>query len=225
MVINQSLTDMVAYSFIGEIAILGRVTGGPDWAKSARFDIHAKADQFARQEDFRVMLRALLEDRFKLKTHEETRQLPLYALVVKNKGKFGEGLRLSPPEEAAFCDAQEKEPTEEQGPPTAGGFRRCSGSGRGGIRLRGRPMKGLETMLAELLGKPVIDRTGLEGRYDVDLLGKFNWDHLVEGGPIDELTNGEVFTAIEDQLGLKIESTRGPVRVVVIDSAERPGEN
>jgi uncharacterized protein (TIGR03435 family) len=116
-------------------------------------------------------------------------------------------------------------PEEEEPQRGKDGFNRCSGSGRGGIRLRGSPVSGLEEFLAELLDRPVIDRTGLEGRYDVDLLVELNWDHLVEGGPADDFGNAAVFEALKDQLGLKLESTRGPVRTIVIDSAERPGEN
>jgi uncharacterized protein (TIGR03435 family) len=96
-------------------------------------------------------------------------------------------------------------------------------SSRGGIKLRGRPLDDLARLLGELVGRPVIDRTGLGQRFDADLTAALNWDHLVLGGPSDTLgVNAVIFTALQEQLGLKLEATRGPVRTLVIDSVEKP---
>lgn len=81
-------------------------------------------------------------------------------------------------------------------------------------------------MLHELVGRVVIDRTGLSGRFDADLDASLNWDHLVGGAPSDLLGgNAVIFTTLREQLGLKLEPARGAVRTIVIDSVERPTEN
>lgn len=223
--VSQTLQNLVSFAYLGEIVDLGRVSGGPSWVRSARFDIQAKADEAVPASALGGMLQALLAERFKLKVHEEIRQLPVNALVLADRsGKLGPNIRPVSREEAAYCDSLE---THSDEAPERGkdGFNRCSTSGRGGIRLRGSPLSALGLFLGELLGRPMIDRTGLQGRYDADLLVELNWDHLVEGGPADDIDNGAVFEALKDQLGLKVESTRGPVRTIVIDSAEQPGEN
>jgi uncharacterized protein (TIGR03435 family) len=87
-------------------------------------------------------------------------------------------------------------------------------------------MSDVAGMLSELVGRPVIDRTGLKGRYDIDLDATLNWDHLVAPGPSDLVgVNSVIFTALQEQLGLKLDSSRAPVEIIVIDSAERPSEN
>lgn len=224
--INQTLQNLVSFAYTGDMVDLGLVSGGPAWVKSARFDIHAKADGAVPASALSAMLQDLLSERFKLKVHVETKQLPVYALVLADRsGKLGPNIYPVSPEEGAYCDSwqitlPDKEP--ERG---KDGFSRCSGSARGGVRLRGSRVSALDEFLGELLGRRVIDRTGLQGRYDIDLFVELNWDHIVEGGPADDINNGAVFAALKDQIGLKVESTRGPVRTIIIDSAERPSEN
>lgn len=205
---------------------IGRVSGGPAWAKSARFDIHAKADGAFPASALAGMLQALLAERFKARVHEETKQVPVYALVlVDRRGKLGPNIQRVSSEEATYCDALEAAPQNNESAPPRDSVKRCSGSGRGGIRLRGSHINDLGTFLAELLGRPVIDKTGLPGRFDIDLLVSLNWDHLVAERPSDEITNSAVFEELKSQLGLKAESTRGPVRTIVIDSAKPPSQN
>jgi uncharacterized protein (TIGR03435 family) len=94
------------------------------------------------------------------------------------------------------------------------------------MRLRGRPISDLADALAEVVSRPVIDKTGLKGRFDVDPDVNVNWDHLVTSAPADVSgPNREIFVALQEQLGLKSESTRGPVRTIVIDSAEKLSAN
>jgi uncharacterized protein (TIGR03435 family) len=94
------------------------------------------------------------------------------------------------------------------------------------MKVRARPLSEVTGMLSELLDRPVIDRTGLKGRYDIDLDATLDWDHLATGGPTDTIgANSVIFTALQEQLGLRLESTRAPVETIVIDSAERPSEN
>jgi uncharacterized protein (TIGR03435 family) len=172
------------------------------------------------------MLRSLLADRFKLRLHEETKDLPVYALTLAgNDGKTGPNLKPTAADESAHCASLEA------GPPAAPEFRadgakRCAASFRGGLKLRGRPIGDLTEMLHELVGRTVLDRTGLTGRFDADLDAVLNWDHLVGAVTSDLLgSNAVIFTALREQLGLKLEPSRGAVRTIVIDSVERPTEN
>lgn len=229
--VNQTLENLVALAYTGASFSEGRVTGGPGWVRTARFDIVARPGS-TRSGDAEEMLRSLLAERFALKVHEENRDLGQFALVAKNPGKLGPNLHATDAAEAAHCDELEKQPPESsreagarEPEPSTGPVRRCGANGNGGVRMRGRPLTEVTEFLEELLGKPVVDRTGLAGRFDADLLIKLDWNHLVEGGVPDTFANGAIFAALEDQLGLKLESARGPVKVVVIDSAERPAEN
>jgi uncharacterized protein (TIGR03435 family) len=179
------------------------------------FDIQAKIDpavyekmktlsrdQFHQQ--FEQMIRQLLADRFKLAVHPETRQLPVYALVVAQNGP-----KLQPAKD-----------------PDAG---TSLSSRRGQLTAKGVSSAQLAEKftrsLSDELGRIVIDKTGLTGRYDLTL----KWTPDIGPAP---LLNGEpdtsapsIFTAIQEQLGLKFESTKGPVPVLVVDHAELPSEN
>jgi uncharacterized protein (TIGR03435 family) len=174
---------------------------GPGWLTSERYDIAAKASASASEQELRVMLRALLADRFKLKTRLETKEKPVYTLVV---AKNGPKLNLAKDGDPSF------------GP--AGGelvFRNFSMADLAD-RLSSRPFK---------LDLPVLDRTGLDGRFDFALKLATNPDelkHTLEGmeqGP-------SIFVFFQDQLGLKLESRKGPVEMLIIESAEKvPAEN
>jgi uncharacterized protein (TIGR03435 family) len=136
------------------------------------------------------MLQALLADRFKMKVHDETRSLPVYALTI---AKDGPRLpRASTPD---------------------GG----TSSGPRIIAAKGATIDVLARMLADVLTKPVLNRTGLTGIFNVKL------DFAPLQGPSD--AGPSLFTAIQEQLGLKLEATKGPVQVLVIDSAEKPDAN
>jgi uncharacterized protein (TIGR03435 family) len=192
-----------------------QIVGGPGWIATERFDIVAKAEGAPDQltpEQFRPMLASLIEDRFQLKIHRETKEMPVYALVVAKNG-----LKL-------------KANAGEPGPMLR--------MGRGQLSGMKIPMKMLLQQLAQQLGRPVVDKTGLTGEYDFTL----TWTpQLGEGGagfgsgppgpggfegppPVDP--NGpSIFSAVQEQLGLKLESEKGPVEVVVVDRVEKPTEN
>jgi bla regulator protein blaR1 len=169
-----------------------QVAGGPGWIDSEPFDISAKAEVPASYDEIRIMLQTLLADRFQLKFHRETKEQPVYALVLaKNGPKLQE--------------------VKNEG--------RGVGSGaRGRINGNGADMATLATVLADKLGRSVIDRTGLKGVYDFLLTWTPDEVRADDPGP-------SLFTAIQEQLGLKLESTKGPVEVLVIDHAEKPSEN
>jgi len=191
-----------------------QITGGPGWLGSDRYDITAKPEAASSGDQVKAMVQGLLASRFQLKFHRETKELPTYALLV---GKGGSKLK----------------PADETAP---------SGDGRGGAQIRigrgqfnaeGAPIALLANRLGDVLGRSVIDRTGLTGSYDI----KLEWTpdeseggmmRVVEGRgdqPPDAPTGPSLMTALQEQLGLKLESTKGPVELLVIDRVEKASEN
>jgi len=219
---NSTVEGLVRFAYGLELGDKEAVAGGPAWMRSDRFEIDGKGDGTTLSA-LQAMVRSLLADRFKLRVHEERREREVYALTLaRSDGRFAPGLRPTAPDEAAHCAARESDPA--AAPEfTPDGMKRCAASFRGGMKLRGRPLADLTEMLGELVGRTVIDRTGLDQRFDVDLNATLDWDHLAGGGSSDILgTNAVIFTALREQLGLKLESARGAVRTIVIDSVEKP---
>ena len=212
-----------------------QISGEPAWIESARYDISAKSEGNPKQDEIPLMLQSLLADRFQLKIHHETKELPVYALVVAGKdGKFGPRLNESKEGSCTPYDPSKPPPSPEPGkPPTLG----CHGimMGPGGLTVGSAPMSEVMPVLSRVLGRTVVDRTGLKGNFDIRLewtpdLGQFppppagvppGAPPIPQGDP-----NGpSIFTAIQEQLGLKLESQKGPVDILVIDHVERPSEN
>jgi uncharacterized protein (TIGR03435 family) len=220
-----------------------RVVGGPNWVESARYNIEAKAEGATIPAgQLQLMLQSMLEDRFQLKAHRETRELPVYELHVARGGvkmKMSEDQTpLAPPappspaEIAAMQAAMRgggARGAAPAGPPPRGMFNR----GNGQMTGTAVPVTTIVNTLAQTLGRPVIDKTGLTGLFDISV----QWTPGAEqapgpfgpppGGappPLDP-TGPSIFTALQEQLGLRLESTKGPIDVVVIDSAEKPSEN
>ena len=226
LAVNTTVEDLVRFAYGLEHGDKDSISEGPQWIRSDRFEVEGKAEGKASSAGLRSMLRSLLADRFKLTVHEEMREREVYALLLaRNDRKFGPGLKPTAAGESAHCASLEAEPAPapELMPD---GTRRCAASFRGGMKLRGRPLSDLADMLGELVGRPVIDRTGFSERFDADLDAALNWDHLVGGGLSDTLgSNSVILTALREQLGLKLEPIRGAVRTIVIDAVERPTEN
>ena len=222
-----------------------QVIGGPDWVSTDRFDIAAKAPDGAPPEQTRAMVRTLLKDRFKMVVHMETRDTPIYALVKSRAdAQLGPKLKRSTmdcgPVRAQRAEATAAAARARGGrvgvPPPPGpnetvvcGMR---ASGRGGATLTYRAGNTTMTALANALrphvGREVVDRTGLTGEFDFDLqfLAPPAAGTVDAGIPVAPLDGAaSVFTALQEQLGLKLETTRGPVELMVIDSAEKPDEN
>lgn len=210
-----------------------QIVGGPNWIASDRFDIVAKAPEgiTTGPEQIRPMLRALLADRFKLVTHNETREMPIYSLVLaRADGKFGPKLSAAKVDcEARFSAARRGGPPPEfpaPGQPMECGFM----MGPGNMNVGGMPMLELARALSPMVGRIVVDKTGLKGRYDFQLTyaaegrGFGPGPGGAEPPPVDPNTPS-LFTAVQEQLGLKLESERGPVDVVVIDRVEQPTED
>ncbi len=185
-----------------------RILGVPSSIASAKFDIEAKSDatlsqQLAKlpsdqgREIKRQMLQSLLADRFKLVTHLETRDLPIYALVVAKNGPLIH-------------------------PSQAGGTTINRGNNRIAVQGSDNTVALLAEQLSLTLGRVVIDKTGLEGRYDITL----KWTPDDASASASNASDGpSIFTAIQEQLGLKLESTKGPVQVLIVDHVEMPSEN
>jgi len=162
-----------------------------------------------------LMLRTLLETRFKLAAHRETRNLPTYSLLVNRRdGRLGEGLQRT----SADC-AQWIENGRRGAPPSSKGipcFRQAVSATA--IKLSAVPLSRLADVLTSRVGRPVHDSTGLMGYFDVEL--NVGTDSTNQDG----LVAASIFTAVQEQLGLKLESAREPIDVVVIDRIERPTE-
>jgi uncharacterized protein (TIGR03435 family) len=230
---NSSLRELVAMAFgVSQSFAAINVVGGPSWIDSERFDIDAKTgverlpfDQISQ------MLRALLVERFQLKAHQETRERDVYALVLADANR-GTGPRLKSATydcAARFAALARKETPEPLPPPGPDGRRACSGQVRpGSLFTTGLQIDFLADGLAPFVNRVVLDRTGLKGGFNLDL----EWTPEQAGPPRPDVPsppidpNGpSIFTALREQLGLKLESAKAPVEVVVIDSAERPTPN
>ena len=199
---------------------------GPDWLDSLRFDITARVPEGATQEQFQTMLRNLLVDRFRMAVHKETREVPIYALVV---GKNGPKLK-SPGGSAGAAPDQDEQLAIVKRPEGGDGFPALalgeSGlvietrNGRGRVTARRTPLWKFADLLSSHLGRPVIDKTGLPGSYDFVLY------FAPEGMNPDTATDPGIFSALQEQLGLRLEGGKGPIEMVVVDRAQAvPTEN
>lgn len=198
-----------------------QISGGPGWADSEGFDIEAKAsDSKLTIEEMRPMLQSLLEDRFQLKVRRETKEVPVYALTLpKGTSKLPEA------REGGCTDIPADKPLPPPGPGQSlpmvcGGFIVEPNHIQGG-RVS---MTQLSNTLANILGRPVMDKTGFTGTFDVKL------EFSPEGTtfrPAPDADNAlpTIFTALQDQFGLKLESQKGPQEMLVIEHAEKPTEN
>jgi len=195
---NMSLSNLITYAYdIKDFQVLGL----PSWAESDRYDISAKAEGAGEltRDLARPMTQALLADRFQLKVRRGTKEMPVYALVVaKNGPKFKE----SGPDEQSLL--------------------RLESPGKGAVMT---VTKGSMAQLANQFSnrngvdRPVIDKTRLAGAYDY----KLEWgDNTGAGADADVLS---IFTAIQEQLGLKLEKTTSAIEVLIVDYAAKPSEN
>ncbi len=219
---NQTLQALI--SIIYQMPLY-RMSGAPDWLASERFDIAAKADHRITIDEKRQMVRALFEDRFKLKTHRETRDAPIYALVMaRTDRKLGPDLKPSTLDCAAIIQARQQAGSAAPPPSPADPVPECGTVG-GPTRFRahGVQMGSFAGTLAAMMRQMIVDETGLTGWFDLDLRMS---PEGFPGAPINPNPAADappsVFTAVQEQLGLKLQPRRGPVEMFVIDSVERP---
>jgi len=198
-----------------------RLTGGPAWIDAERYDIQARAAEAVPEPQLHAMMRTLLAERFKLRTHTTPRAVDGFALVrTRRDGSFGPRLRRHD-EPCPPSSAPVEAPRDVTAMPACG---QMSGSDRV-IRMNARPLADLATILARRVARPVADRTGLDGRFDVSL----EWTAdartsapLTQAQPDDSVS---VFTALREQLGLTLQSERTTADVIVIDAIERPTDD
>jgi uncharacterized protein (TIGR03435 family) len=194
------------------------------WIESEHFDIEAEAAGNPTVEQKRLMIQSLLTDRFKLAMHQESRQLPEYVLVQSTAGKMGPQLQLHTVSTKCVDvpAGQPKPPVVTGAPllPPCGGLRVVNSDLVG----QGVTMEKLAAALGVLVNRNVVDRTELNGTFDVTLHFQ-----IVPLDPDASLSDASgppsIFTALHEQLGLKLESTKGPVDVLVIDHVEMPSDN
>lgn len=201
---NMTLKGLVRYAYdLRDI----QISGGPAWFDSDRWDIAATSTGAISDDERRQMLQTLLAERFQLTVRHESKDLPVYALTVAKNGS-----KLKP-------NADQKTPRIQTGV-----------SEKGLLRLVGEdaPVSRLTPALVAYVGRIVVDRTGLEGRFDF----KLEWVPdaanmpLINGAKMVPAEDGpSIFTAVQEQLGLRLESTKAPVEVLVVDRAEKATEN
>jgi uncharacterized protein (TIGR03435 family) len=206
------------------------VTGGFE-SSAERFDIEARAAGTPTKNQMRAMMRSLLEERFKLAAHLETREAPVFALVLVKPEKLGPRLRPHPEDgscaAAGSDDEAAKKTVTADGYPTACGVIAHlppGGPGRSSFGGRDVPLALFATSLPTQTGmatvsRPVIDRTGLSGKFDLSLewVGEYN--------PPPDASGPTFAEAMKEQLGLKLEAAKGPIEVLVIDHVEQPSLN
>jgi len=222
---NTPLRFILLYAFQ---VLDHQLIGAPGWTESARYDITGTypGNATPTDPDTRAMLRTLLADRFGLVSHTEKRELPLYTLVLARKdGALGPQLVRS----SIDCEEwlAEKRPTIGAGGPSqvAPGGKRpvcLMLTTRRFITAGTRTIAQLATSLQSLTGRPVVDRTGLTGTFDFDL----QWTSGTTGTPVGASPPTDdgpsIFAALQEQLGLRLETGRGTFDVVVIDAVGRP---
>jgi uncharacterized protein (TIGR03435 family) len=207
LTINTSLSDLISYAYGLHTR---QVVGGPSWMGSDKYDITGQPEGqgMPNQNQMRTMIRALLEDRFKLTTHRETRELPAYALVVAPGG-----------------------PKMTKNDSNPNGLPGLLFRGLGVLPATNATMGDFTgVMQLAVLDRPVIDRTGLQGRWDFTLTWTPDETQFASFGvriPTSTDPNAPpvLFTAVQEQLGLKFDSVRAPVEVLVVDRVEKPSEN
>jgi len=218
---NASVKSLITFSYqLKE----NQLSGLPAWAESERFDVTAKPESGAgtSTDELRARVRALLAERFALSMHKETKELPIYVLVIAKNGP-----KLAPSKGNADLDSP---PPGGRGP----GKRQMFRGGRGEISGQNVQISSIADQLSSILGRTVVDKTGLAGDYDFTLKytpdmpqaqpGFGNPQDSTAAPPADP-SAPSIFVAVQEQIGLKLEPQKGPVDVYVVDRVEKPSEN
>ncbi len=192
---NNSLKSTIAWAY----AVKDFQVTGPDWLETQRFDIVAKAGAKSTEDELRVMMETLLADRFKVALHKQTKETQAYVLVI---GKGGSKLVESKSEGESDMQADQKKMQ---------------------VTIVRTPLSPLTEILYGILRTPVVDETGLKGKYDITI-NMMKYLSMGDGGAIDPI--GLITTALQEELGLKLESRKVALDLLVIDHAEKSaGEN
>ena len=198
-----------------------QVVDAPAWATTDGYDIQAKAPDgvAVNMDTLRPMLQTLLSDRFQLKVRRDTRELPIYNLVFARRDKtLGAKLTRS----AIDCTGRTPAPTDPAQLASCGAW-----MNPGGFRMGGMPMRSFTRLLSPAVNRVVVDRTELDGNWDLEV--SYTPDLAPAagaGGDTRPASDGPtLFTALQEQLGLKLEPSRGPIEVLIIETVARPTEN
>lgn len=220
-----------------------QLVNAPDWVSTERFAVEARTNDATPSSTIRLMLRAMLADRFGFVAHSERRDLPMLALTMARPDeRLGSRIRpsgsecapIQPPSGVPIPPPPPPPPAGSPGPmrlilPTDEPPRRRCGAAMapGWISARTITMREFARVLSQLTGRPVVDETGLADAYDLDML--FQPEGLrgaVVGTPPQAVSDAPALaTALRDDLGLRLDARRGPVDVLVVDRIERPTEN
>lgn len=216
-VANVALRTLIAFAY----NVQGfQISGGPGWISSDRFDISAKSEatNFT-MDQYRQMLQSLLEERFRLGVHRETKEMPVFALV---SAKGGPKLPRADPKACVAAGPGAPPPSprapSEPVPMACGTFF----TGPNSLDARAMTTARIAETLSMMVNRTVIDHTGLSGTFDVHL------EFAPEGTSLQNQNardDPSIFTAVQQQLGLRLESQRGPAEVLVIDRVEKPDPN
>jgi uncharacterized protein (TIGR03435 family) len=225
---NISLRELIvqAYGFGTNPMTDQELAKQPSWFRSERFDIEARVDSedvVALQKSMEykgltdevaamrnriptmrmLMLQELLADRFKMRVHHEAKEVPVYALVI---AKNGPKLKESKLDDITKASIEGND---------------------GEITVRGMPLIFVLRILAQELGRPVVDQTGLTGNYDFTLKWTGDQKQVLEGSStgVTDTSGPSIFTAVQEQLGLKLEATKGFTDTIVVDHVEMPSKN
>jgi len=197
---NQPVETMLMFGYGMQKS---QIVGAPDWVRTERFDADGVPDVDGQLtvDQFQSMVRKLLIERFGLKSHKEQREMPVFALRVSKDGP-----KLTPTK----SDPSAKPNQQVNGGP---GFR--------ALRFTNFSMQHLALMMLPYVDRPVVDQTGINGQYDFNL--SYTYDEA--RAPTDGTAPPSLFTAIQEQMGLKLEPVKAPVEVLVVDAVERPSAN
>jgi uncharacterized protein (TIGR03435 family) len=216
---NMAVSVMIREAYPAQ----GRdLIGAADWVTSERYDVDARAAGNPTRDQIRLMLQTLLSERFKLRVHYETQERPIYALTVaRADGRTPVGLVRSTINCDAVAAARAEGRTADIPVPangaTACGFSASFGGDGATVRFGGAPLSRLNEILGAPDGRVILDKTGLTGGYEFTL----TYSEAPEPGD----NKASLFTALEEQLGLKLVPDRAPLQILAIDYIERPTGN
>ena len=220
--VNYSIRSLLVLAYGGAGYQIGDL---PKWTEAERYDINAKMPPgtFTPQQRS-LMIRSMLAERFQLKTHRETRDLPIYAMVLaRNDRKPGPALHSGTLD---CADVRAKRAG--RGPTSPAEMEQCNflygalPNGARRVRAQSVPLRDLASGLGQYVDHPIFDRTDLPGNFDVDL----TFVPMAGGPPAGEPGDAPfIFNALQEQLGLKLELTKAPVNMLIIDNIDHPTEN
>jgi uncharacterized protein (TIGR03435 family) len=225
---NVTLRDLIRFAYYIYGGDFDLRIDAPDWIRTVRYDVEGKTPGAVPQARAMAMLRHLLAKRFALKVHYEARERPAYALVrARSDGRLGPGLKPNSTDCAALSTANEAARAAGAPPvisldpdkrPVCG-----TRGGPGTIASGALTMEQLALQLARTVGRPVVDRTGLKGGFDWDL----QWapDQPASDRDAAGAAGPSIFTALQEQLGLRLDTTIAPVEVLVVDRVQQPTDN